>query len=93
MTQHVDTVVRRSITVAASQQRAFEVLTAQFGTWWPKDYHIGEAEMADFIVEPKVGGRWYEAHASEVEVRFLRAGVVREASGRFAHSIGAERRL
>jgi hypothetical protein len=60
MTQHVDTVVRRSITVAASQQRAFEVFTAQFGTWWPKDYHIGEAEMADFIVEPKVGGRWYE---------------------------------
>jgi uncharacterized protein YndB with AHSA1/START domain len=60
MTQHVDTAVRRTITVAASQQRAFEVFTAQFGAWWPKDYHIGEAAMADFVVEPKVGGRWYE---------------------------------
>ena len=60
MTQNVDTVVRRTITVAASQQRAFEVFTAQFGTWWPKEYQIGEAAMADFILEPKVGGRWYE---------------------------------
>jgi uncharacterized protein YndB with AHSA1/START domain len=60
MTQHVGTEVRRTILVAASQQRAFEVFTAQFGAWWPKDYHIGEAAMADFILEPKVGGRWYE---------------------------------
>ena len=60
MTQHVDTVVRRTITVAASQQRAFEVFTAQFGTWWPKDYQIGAAPMADFVMEPTVGGRWYE---------------------------------
>ena len=60
MTQHVDTVVRRTITVAAAQQRAFDVFTAQFGTWWPKDYQIGAAPMADFVIEPKVGGRWYE---------------------------------
>jgi uncharacterized protein YndB with AHSA1/START domain len=60
MTQHVEAVVRRTITVAASQQRAFEVFTARFGAWWPKDYHIGSAPMVDFIVEPKVGGRWYE---------------------------------
>lgn len=61
MTEQVDTaVVRRIIIVAASQQRAFEVFTAQFGSWWPKEFSIGEAEMADFVVEPKVGGRWYE---------------------------------
>jgi uncharacterized protein YndB with AHSA1/START domain len=60
MTQHVGTVVRRTITVAASQQRAFEVFTAQLGTWWPREYSIGESPMADFILEPKVGGRWYE---------------------------------
>jgi uncharacterized protein YndB with AHSA1/START domain len=59
MTQ-VENAVRRTITVAASQQRAFEVFTARFGSWWPKDYHIGPAAMADFILEPKVGGRWYE---------------------------------
>ena len=60
MAQHVDTAVRRTITVAASQQRAFEVFTAQLGRWWPKEFHIGAADLADFIVEPKVGGRWYE---------------------------------
>ena len=32
MTQDVDTTVRRTITVAASQQRAFEVFTAQLGS-------------------------------------------------------------
>jgi uncharacterized protein YndB with AHSA1/START domain len=60
MTEQVDTAVRRTITVAASQERAFEVFTAQFGSWWPREYSIGEADMADFVLEPKVGGRWYE---------------------------------
>jgi uncharacterized protein YndB with AHSA1/START domain len=60
MIQQTDTPVRRTITVAASQERAFRVFTEQFGTWWPKQYSIGEADMADFVVEPKVGGRWYE---------------------------------
>lgn len=60
MAHHVDTAVRKVITVAASQQHAFEVFTAQLGTWWPKEFHIGAAEMADFVLEPEVGGRWYE---------------------------------
>jgi uncharacterized protein YndB with AHSA1/START domain len=60
MTQSVPNAVRRTITVAASQARAFEVFTAQFGTWWPRDYQIGAAPMTDFILEPTVGGRWYE---------------------------------
>jgi|SRR5579864_2530686 len=60
MTQHVQHVVRRTITVAATQQRAFEVFTAQFGSWWPREYQIGPAPMVDFILEGKAGGRWYE---------------------------------
>ena len=60
MTQHVGTVVRRQITVSASQERAFEVFTARLGTWWPKEYSIGQSAMSDFILEPRVGGRWYE---------------------------------
>ena len=68
MTQHVDIeVVRRTITVAVSQQRAFEVFTAQFGAWWPKEYSISQAGMADFVLEPKVGGRWYEVGADGQE--------------------------
>ena len=60
MTQGVQNVVRRTITVAASQQRSFDVFTTQFGAWWPRDYRIGPAPMKDFIMEPKRGGRWYE---------------------------------
>jgi len=60
MTQQIGTVVRRTITVAAAQRRAFDVFTTQLGSWWPKEFHIGEADMADFVVEAKVGGRWYE---------------------------------
>jgi len=48
------------VTVAAPIQRAFDVFTASFGTWWPSDYHIGEADIASAIIEPKVGGRWFE---------------------------------
>jgi uncharacterized protein YndB with AHSA1/START domain len=59
--------VRRTVTVAASPERAFQVFTEQFGTWWPKEYHIGTVEMADFVVEPKVGGRWYEVGVDGTE--------------------------
>jgi uncharacterized protein YndB with AHSA1/START domain len=60
MTQHVDTVVRRSVTVPVSLQRAFEVFTSQLGRWWPREYSIGQSPMADFVLEPRLGGRWYE---------------------------------
>jgi uncharacterized protein YndB with AHSA1/START domain len=67
MTQPVYDAVRATITVGVSQQRAFEVFTAQFGTWWPKEYSIGEADMADFVVEPEAGGRWYEVGVDGTE--------------------------
>jgi len=38
-------VVSRSVTVEVSQQRAFEVFTAKFGSCWPWEYSIGEADM------------------------------------------------
>jgi uncharacterized protein YndB with AHSA1/START domain len=68
MTQELNLApVTRAITVRASRERAFEVFTTQFGTWWPKDYSIGEADMADFVVEPKAGGRWYEVGVDGTE--------------------------
>jgi uncharacterized protein YndB with AHSA1/START domain len=63
----VNTPVRRTLTVAAPQQRAFEVFTAQFGRWWPKTHSIGKTAMADFVLEPKVGGRWYEVGVDGTE--------------------------
>src|SRR5712671_1925622 len=49
--------IRGTITLAVQAERAFAVFTGSFGTWWPREYHIGQAEMADAIVEPRVGGR------------------------------------
>lgn len=52
--------VRKTITVRASRERAFAVFTERFGTWWPAEHHIGEADLADAVIEPRVGGRYYE---------------------------------
>jgi len=48
------------ITVSVPAEQAFQVFTSSFGTWWPREYHIGQAEMAEAILEPREGGRWYE---------------------------------
>jgi uncharacterized protein YndB with AHSA1/START domain len=53
--------IRRSVTVNATPERAFEVFTFGFSTWWPlESHHIGEADAAEGIMEPHAGGRWYE---------------------------------
>lgn len=52
--------VRGSATVAVPVERAFQVFTDSFNTWWPAEYHIGKADMAEAILEPRAGGRWYE---------------------------------
>ena len=52
--------VRKSVTVNATRDHAFQVFTTGFDSWWPKAHHIGKAEMLAAIMEPKTGGRWYE---------------------------------
>jgi uncharacterized protein YndB with AHSA1/START domain len=52
--------VRKSIKVKTSQARAFEVFTAGLGSWWPGEHHIGAAPLKTPVIEPRVGGRWYE---------------------------------
>jgi uncharacterized protein YndB with AHSA1/START domain len=52
--------VRKEIVVEAPQERAFRVFTEGIGRWWPKEHHIGKADMQDSVLEPRVGGRWYE---------------------------------
>lgn len=47
-------------TVGVPVEQAFRVFTGSFGTWWPREFHIGQAEVADVILEPHEGGRWYE---------------------------------
>jgi uncharacterized protein YndB with AHSA1/START domain len=52
--------VRQTILVNASQERAFHVFTAKYGTWTPPDHHLGPAALETVTIEPRVGGRWYE---------------------------------
>jgi uncharacterized protein YndB with AHSA1/START domain len=53
--------VRKTMNVRASLEVAWRVFTEQMGTWWPlADYKIGKARAVDAVIEPHVGGRWYE---------------------------------
>jgi uncharacterized protein YndB with AHSA1/START domain len=47
-----------TVTVAVPVERAFHVFTDSFGSWWPSEYHIGQADMATAVLEPRAGGRW-----------------------------------
>ncbi len=49
-----------TVSVAVPVDHAFRVFTESFGSWWPADYHIGQADMATAVLEPRAGGRWYE---------------------------------
>jgi uncharacterized protein YndB with AHSA1/START domain len=56
--------VRKSITVAAPPERAFEVFTDRIGTWWPLDTHsLFEDRAVTAVVEPREGGGMYELDA------------------------------
>ncbi len=61
------TCARFSITVDAPLDQAFRVFTSELDSWWPREHHIGGAEMAVAILEPHVGGRWYELGVDGME--------------------------
>lgn len=52
--------VRKSIRVNASPTHAFDVFTSGLGRWWPRDKGIGKMPMKAAVMEPRLGGRWYE---------------------------------
>lgn len=54
-----DAPVRKSITVKASAERAFEVFTAEFDSWWPRSHHIGKSPLKKAVIGGRVGGRCY----------------------------------
>ena len=54
-------IVRKVVLVDAPQSVAWRVFTQKMGAWWPLAYYkIGKSNAVDAVVEPHVGGRWYE---------------------------------
>lgn len=53
--------VRKVVSVQAPPEIAWRVFTGKMGTWWPLAIDkIGKANAVDAVMEPRVGGRWYE---------------------------------
>jgi uncharacterized protein YndB with AHSA1/START domain len=50
---------RASVMVEAPQEHAFTVFTDGIDSWWPREHTIGEAELKQMVLEPRVGGRAY----------------------------------
>lgn len=58
---HAAVPIQKTIVVAASAERAFQVFTEEMSTWWPlASKHIGKADAKTVVMEPFVGGRWFE---------------------------------
>jgi uncharacterized protein YndB with AHSA1/START domain len=57
--------VRKSIMVAASPEHTFDVFRE--GSWWPKEHTLlaSGSPRRELVIEPKVGGRWYEIGEDE----------------------------
>jgi uncharacterized protein YndB with AHSA1/START domain len=57
MTTQLDTTsVTTAIDVEAGIEHAFHVFTDGIGTWWNPSHHILEAELAEMVFQPYVGG-------------------------------------
>jgi len=57
-------------------------ITADFDRWWPREHHIGSADLGEAALEPRAGGRWYERDVDGAECgwgRGSRSGTCRTA--------------
>jgi uncharacterized protein YndB with AHSA1/START domain len=72
MTQVTTAVVRKQIVVLASQHRAFEVFTARFGDFKPREHNIMASPIATTVFEPRVGGHIVDIAENGSECRWAR---------------------
>jgi uncharacterized protein YndB with AHSA1/START domain len=52
--------VKKIIRVGASQAHAFEVFTTGLDGWWPRKASIGSSPTKQNVLEPRLGGCWYQ---------------------------------
>jgi uncharacterized protein YndB with AHSA1/START domain len=70
--QSTATPVRAEIVVQAPAARAFEIFTEGMAEWWPETHHILEAELAEMVFEPWVGGGIIDRGVDGSECRWAR---------------------
>jgi len=71
-TDAATTTVHASIEVEAPIERAFRVFTEDFGTFKPRDHNLLQADVAETVFEPRVGGSLYDRGVDGSECRFAR---------------------
>jgi uncharacterized protein YndB with AHSA1/START domain len=64
-----------TVTIAVPVDQAFRVFTGSINSWWPHEFHIGQADVAEVILEPDEGGRWYERGVDGTECDWGRVRV------------------
>ncbi|MGO9559486.1 MAG: SRPBCC family protein [Acidimicrobiales bacterium] len=72
MSEPSKTSVQASIVVEVPIDHAFAVFTEDIGSWWPPEHHILEAELAEIVFEPRVGGHVYDRGTDGSECRWAR---------------------
>jgi uncharacterized protein YndB with AHSA1/START domain len=71
-TQAAETSVRTSIVVEAPVERAFKVFTEDFGSFKPPEHNLLAVEIAETVLEPRVGGHLYDRGVDGSECRWAR---------------------
>jgi uncharacterized protein YndB with AHSA1/START domain len=52
--------VRKSIEVELPPLDAFQLFTSDMAAWWPPTHKLGATPFVEIVVEPHVGGGWFE---------------------------------
>jgi len=64
--------IRHATRVKAPPAKAFEIFTGQIGRWWPQGHGVGAQPLVEVVIEPGVGGRWFERDADGRETQWGR---------------------
>lgn len=59
--------LRADITVDAPPDRAFDAFTGEIGRWWPLAYTYAGVDLDTAVMEPRVGGLWFERNRAGEE--------------------------
>ena len=61
------TAIRKAELIAAPIDAVFDLLAHRMEQWWPRTHHIGPTDEYALVIEPFVGGRWYERSTDGTE--------------------------